>query len=170
MSKPKIKKSNWKASKFSKMAKLLEFKKDESELFEALSVIFFVADQPSPAENKSSIKAEDAFDKYGVPATDSKFKTVNCGFCQQRVMKMPRIYTLPEGKGADMILDDKIFEYIASRFEQWKQITDPALKRPFETLKERIEAAKSNKSLDDYEKITAYLKARDNPTEQAKTA
>lgn len=169
MSKLKIRKTNWKGGRLNRMARLLEFKKDEADLFEALSVVFFVADQPSPAENKSSIKAEDAFDKYGVPAKDSKFKTVNCGFCEQRVMKMPRIYTLPDGIGADMVLDDKVFEYIESRFEKWKQITDPAMKRPFEALKERIDAAKANKELQDFDAISKYLKARDNPTEQAKT-
>ena len=143
------------------MARLIEFSKNDAELFEALSVIFFVADQPAPNENKASIKAEDAFDKYGVPTTESKFKTVNCSFCGQRVMKTPRIYTLPEGQGADLILEDKVFEYMNGRFEKWQQITDPAMKRPFEALKDKFADAKSAKDLDDFDKIQAYLKVRD---------
>lgn len=149
------------------MARLIEFSSKEAGLFEALSVVFFVADAPSPGENKASIKAEDAFEKYGVPATDSKFKTVACPACGQRVARIPRIYTLPEGKGADMILDDKVFDYIHGRFEKWERISDPNMKRPFELLKDRFDDAKKSKDLDDFDKITAYLTARDKPVSEA---
>lgn len=142
------------------MAKLVEFKSSEADLFEALSVIFFTADQPAPAENKASIKAEDAFDKYGIPTKESKFKTVECTFCKQRMMISPRIYTLPEGAGADLILDDKVFDYMQSRFDKWQAIPDAKLKRPFEELKDRFEEAKKSK-LDDFDKIAAHLKERD---------
>lgn len=149
------------------MARLIEFKSTEAELFEALSVVFFVADQPAPAENKASIKAEDLFEKYGVPAIESKFKTAQCGFCGMRMAKMPRIYTLPEGKGADFTLDDKVFEYMESRFDKWQQIADPAMKRPFETLKDMFAAAKSKDAPQDYDAITDYIKKRD--AESSKT-
>ena len=158
MGAPKIKRS--KGAKLRRMAKLLEFKAEESALFEALSVIFFGSDQPTPAENKASIKAEDLFEKYGVESRDSKFKFSACPACRQRVAVNPRIFTLPEGCGADLKMDDKVFEYIHSRFEQWKIIPDPALKRPFEALKDKFEAAKTNRDLDDYDKIEAYLKKR----------
>src|SRR3990167_6232214 len=161
MGSPKVKKNKWIGAKYRRMAKLLEFKPEESVLFEALSVVFFVADQPTPAENKASIKAEDLFEKHGIEAKDSKFKTVACPACRQRVMVNPRIYTLPEGRGADIKMDDRIFDYIYSRFDQWKVIVDPALKRPFEALKEKFEEAKSNKNLSDYDQIEAYLKKRD---------
>lgn len=142
------------------MAKLIEFKSTEAGLFEALSVIFFTSDQPSPAETKASIKAEDLFEKYGILTKDSKFKTVSCSFCGQRIAVVPRIYTLPEGKGADLILDDKVFEYMDGRFEKWQVITDPAMKRPFDTLRDRFAEAKANKKLDDLDSIMEYLKAR----------
>lgn len=144
------------------MARLIEFKKTEAELFEALSVVFFVTDQPTPAENKASIKAEDMFEKYGIPAKESKFKDASCGFCGSRLARMPRIYTFKEdSNGVDLILEDKIFDYIESRFDKWQIITSPALKRPFETLRERFEKAKNNKDLSDYDQIAAYIKSRD---------
>ena len=82
MGSPVVKFSKWKGAKYRSMAKLLEFKPEESVLFEALSVVFFVADQPTPAENKASIKAEDLFEKHGIEAKDSKFKTVACPACR----------------------------------------------------------------------------------------
>src|SRR3990167_2346042 len=165
MGSPKVKKKlKWRGARLRHMAKLIEFKPEDSALFEALSIVFFVADQPTPAENKASIKAEDLFEKYGVEARDSKFKTVACPACSQRVMVNPRIYTLPEGTGADMVIEDKVFDYIYSRFDKWQQIIDPALKRPFETLKDIFEAAKNNKSLDDFDKIKTYLADRDSKT------
>ena len=148
------------------MARLIEFKSSESELFEVLSVIFFTADQPSPAENKASIKAEDAFDKYGVPTKESKFKTIDCTFCKQRIMISPRIYTLPAGTGADLILDDKVFDYIHTRFDKWQVILDSKLKRPFEELKDRFDETKRSK-LDDFDKIRKYLEDRDAKLEYA---
>ena len=143
------------------MAKLIEFKKTESELFEALSVIFFTVDQPSPAENKSSIKAEDLFQKYGKETKESQFKNTNCGFCGNRIGHNPRIFTLPEGSGADLVLDDKVFEYMESRFDKWQSIIDSKLKRPFEELKDRFAAAKTAKNLQDFDGIMSHLKTRD---------
>ena len=143
------------------MARLIVFKQDEAELFEAFSSIFFLTDQPAPTEVKASIKAEDLFEKFGVIPKESKFKTVACGYCGTRLGKMPKLYTLPEGKGADFILDDKVFEYLESRFSKMNQIVDPAMKRPFDTLQTRFEDAKNEKSLQDYDQITAFLKARD---------
>lgn len=141
--------------------KLIEFKAGEGELYEALSIIFFGADGPSPKELKASIKAEDAVEAAGVEIKDSKFKLSQCPFCRQRNSINPRIYTLPEGKGADLILEDRIFDYIASRFDAWQVIPDAKLKRPFVELQDRFDAAKSNKDLDDLTKITEYIKTRD---------
>jgi len=148
--------------------KLVEFKAGEGELFEALTVVFFGADTPSPKELKASNKAEDAIEQHGIEAKDSKFKTVNCPLCRQRAGINPRIYTLPDGKGADLVLDDKVFDYILSRFDMWSQIVDPKLKRPFVELQDRFEAAKSRqdgsgKPLDDIDRIKKYLEKRDNP-------
>ncbi len=143
------------------MARLIIFKSTEYELFEALSSIFFLTDQPTPAEVKASIKSEDLFDKFGVPAKDSKFKTAACSYCGSRLGRMPKIYTLPEGKGADLILDDKVFDYLESRFEKLQQIPDPAMKRPFDTLRTRFEDAKNAKNLQDFDQILTFLKMRD---------
>lgn len=140
------------------MAKLIEFKSNEAELFEALSVIFFTADQPNPSELKESIKAEDIFEKFGVPATESKFRTVDCPHCRQRMFQMPRIYTLTGP--VDIIVEDKVLDYIQSRFDKWQVIGDNKMKRPFVQLRERFEDVKKSK-LDDYDKIQAYIKQRD---------
>ena len=142
--------------------KLVEFKPGEGDLYEAFSVIFFGADGPSPKELKASIKAEDAIEASGVETKDSKFKLSQCPFCRQRNSINPRIYTLPEGKGADLILDDKVFEYMHSRFDIWSAIADTKLKRPFVELQERFDTAKANKDLDDITKITAYIQTRNS--------
>ncbi len=143
------------------MARLIVFKSTESELFEALSSIYFLTDQPSPAEVKASIKSEDLFDKFGVIAKDSKFKTAACSYCGSRIGRMPKIYTLPEGKGADLILDDKVFDYLESRFDKLQQIPDPAMKRPFDALRTRFEEARNDKNLQEFDQIAMFLKTRD---------
>lgn len=157
----RIKPSKWKGGKLRRMAKLVEFAPSESDLLEAFSVIFFTADTPAPNEVKSSIKAEDWFEANCDPAPDSKFKTVACPFCGVRIAKNPRIYTLKSGRGADFVVDDKVFEYVAGRFDKWTQIVDPSLKRPFVELRERFDAAKSRRDLDDFDKIKAHIAARD---------
>ena len=162
MGRIKLQRSKWKGAKL--RMKLVEFKAVESDLYEALSVVFFGADGPSPKELKASIKAEDAIEAAGVETKDSKFKLGQCPACRQRNSINPRIYTLPDGKGADLILDDKVFEYIHARFDVWSAIPDTKLKRPFVELQERFDAAKSNKDLDDATKINEYLKKRNSLT------
>ncbi len=155
------KRSKWTTKgRLKKLARLIVFKQNEAELFEAFSSIFFLTDQPAPTEIKASIKAEDLFEKFGVTPKESKFKTAACGYCGTRLGRMPKIYTLPEGKGADLVLDDKVFEYMESRFNKMQQIIDPAMKRPFDILQTRFDDAKTSK-LEDYDSISAFLKARD---------
>ena len=158
MGRLRLHKSRWKGTKL--RMKLVEFKPNEGDLYEALSVIFFGADGPSPKELKASIKSEDAIEAAGVEMKDSKFKLSQCPFCRQRNSINPRIYTLPEGRGADLILDDNVFDYIHSRFEIWQMITDTKLKRPFVELQERFDTAKANRDLDDITKINEYIKKR----------
>lgn len=160
MGRLRLHKSRWKGAKL--RMKLVEFKPNEGDLYEALSVIFFGADGPSPKELKASIKSEDTIEAAGIEIKDSKFKLSQCPFCRQRNSINPRIYTLPEGKGADLILEDRIFDYIHARFDAWQMIPDAKLKRPFAELQDRLDAAKSNKELDDITKINEYLRKRDS--------
>lgn len=159
MGRVRIKKSRWKGAKL--YMRLLEFKQNEGELYEALSVIFFGADGPSPKDLKVSIKAEDIIEQHGIETRDSKFKLSQCPFCRQRNSINERVYTLFEGRGADLILDDRVFDYIHSRFDQWQIIPNAKLKRPFAELLDRFEAAKANKDLDDADKIRKYIDKRD---------
>ena len=162
MGKPRFKVARkWKGNKFHRMARLVEFTKKESELFEALSVVFFGADTPEPKEIKTSIKAEDLFIKHGKETKDSIFKLAKCPLCGMRAGINPRIYTLPENTGCDLIMDDKVFDYIFSRFDKWQAIIDNCLKRPFSDLQDRFEKAKKNEELDDYNKIAKYIATRD---------
>ena len=141
--------------------KLIEFKADESALFEALSVIFFGADGPSPKQLHASIKAEDAFIQHGIETRESVFKMAACPYCNQRIGQYERVFKLPDGKGADMILEDRVFEYIHSRFEAWTMIRDAHLKRPFAELQERFAAIAANRDVDDIFKIRKYIENRD---------
>src|SRR3990167_11357717 len=161
MGRLRVRKSRWKGPRL--RMRLIEFKPGESDLYEAFSVIFFGADGPSAKDVRMSIKAEDAIEAHGVEMKDSKFKLSQCPFCRQRNAISPRIYTLPDGKGADLILDDRVFDYMHSRFDQWSVIADARLKRPFADLQDRFDTAKNNRDLDDSDKIRKYIEKRDNP-------
>ena len=142
--------------------KLIEFRPGESHLFEALSVIFFGADGPSPKQLHASIKAEDAFINYGIETRESLFKMAACPYCNQRIGQYERVFKLPDGKGADMLLEDRVFEYIHSRFDAWTMIRDSHMKRPFAELQARFAVIASNRSMDDIDKIIKYIEQRDS--------
>ena len=166
MGRIRLKAQRWKGSHKIYRMRLVEFKADEAELFQALSIVFFGADVPEKGNIKASIKAEDEFSKYP-EIKDSAFKPVRCPFCRTVRFTNPRICTLPDGKGADLILDDKVFDYILGRFDAWQQIEAPKLKRPYVELQERFEAAKTRKGfdekpLDDFKSIQVYIEKRDN--------
>ncbi len=168
MGRIRIKRLRWKGPRKIRHMRLIEFKASEAELFEALTIIYFSSDAPDPkTELKASIKAEDILSAYP-ESKDSTLKMVGCPFCRKAVFGNPRIYTLPEDRGTDLILDDRVFDYIFSRFSAWEKIVDAKMKRPFAELQERFDAAKTRKGfdekpLDDIERIQAYIAKRDAP-------